>query len=85
MSLVASHSSALLCCRVFEKLAHPVYGVMTIDYRPVDCGTHTPLKFIPGYVSKYMYMGGVSAGWDWFPYQAAYSDLGRDGESLQHV
>ncbi|MEW5313055.1 MAG: hypothetical protein WDW38_004649 [Sanguina aurantia] len=59
----------------FEKLAHPVYGVMSIDYRPVDCDSQTPLTFLPGYVSSYMYLDGVQAGWDWFPYNAQSSTI----------
>lgn len=31
-------------CRAFEKLAHPTYGVMGIEYRPVDCYSKEPLK-----------------------------------------
>jgi len=28
----------------FETLAHPSYGVMPIEYRPVDCDTGAPLR-----------------------------------------
>jgi cullin-associated NEDD8-dissociated protein 1 len=28
----------------FEKLAHPSYGVIPIEYRPVNCETGTPLR-----------------------------------------
>jgi cullin-associated NEDD8-dissociated protein 1 len=28
----------------FEQLAHPSYGVMPIEYRPVDCETGEPLR-----------------------------------------
>lgn len=37
-----------MCCaavaRAFEKLAHPTYGVMNIEYRPVDCNSKAPIK-----------------------------------------
>ena len=40
----------------FEKLAHPVYGVMPLEFRPVDCTTNTPLTpFTPGFVSRTIY------------------------------
>lgn len=28
----------------FEQLAHPSYGVIPIEYRPVDCETGEPLR-----------------------------------------
>jgi cullin-associated NEDD8-dissociated protein 1 len=28
----------------FEKLVHPSYGVMKMEYRPVDCQTGSPLE-----------------------------------------
>lgn len=34
--------------RAFEKLAHPTYGVMGIEYRPVDCYSKEPLKLVGG-------------------------------------
>lgn len=36
----------------FELLAHPVYGVAMIEFRPVDCDTNAPLPFNPGFISK---------------------------------
>eukprot|EP00967_Tisochrysis_lutea_P089586 scaffold127620_cov15-Tisochrysis_lutea.AAC.1 len=29
-------------------MAHPSYGLMMIDFRPVDCYTQEPIQFIPG-------------------------------------
>ena len=40
----------------FEILAHPVYGVMPLEFQPVDCTSNTPLTpFTPGFVSKTIY------------------------------
>ena len=30
----------------FEQLAHPTYGVMPIEYRPVNCETREPLRWV---------------------------------------
>jgi len=35
---------AAVSSRAFEKLAHPTYGVMSIEYRPVDCYSKEPLE-----------------------------------------
>jgi hypothetical protein len=32
----------------FEKLAHPVYGLQMVDFRPVSCLTQQNLQFLPG-------------------------------------
>lgn len=46
--LPAQEAAAVLCCPVLRcaklQLAHPVYGVMPLEYRPVDCVTDEPLK-----------------------------------------
>ena len=40
----------------FEILAHPVYGVMPLEFQPVDCTSNTPLTpFTPGFVNKTIY------------------------------
>lgn len=58
----------------FEQLAHPLYGQMMLEYRPVSCETRAPVPYNPGYISKTdIYQGGTKAGWNWFPYFAAYS------------
>ncbi len=65
----------------FEKLAHPVYGVMSIDYRPVDCDTGAPFPPppAPGYVSSVVYRDQIQPGWNWYPYSAGYFRLKQDG------
>ena len=46
----------------FEILAHPVYGVMPLEFQPVDCTSNTPLTpFTPGFVNKTVYSDLVSA------------------------
>lgn len=53
-------------CRAFEKLAHPVYGVMGIDYRPVDCFSGAALQREPGYISRdVIYEDETKPGWEW--------------------
>lgn len=37
-----------LSFHAFEKLAHPLYGVMNVEFRPVDCDTRQPIQFLPG-------------------------------------
>jgi len=54
----------------FEKLAHPTYGVMSIEYRPVDCNSKAPLDPVPGYVAPYIYDEDLGSGWGWMPYKA---------------
>lgn len=66
----------------FEKLAHPVYGVMSIDYRPVDCDTGEPFPPppAPGFVSSVVYSDQIQPGWNWYPYSAGYFRLQQNGE-----
>ena len=51
------------------QLAHPLYGIMMLDFRPVDCTSHQPLALLPGYISNTVYGDRVETGWAWFPYQ----------------
>ncbi|KAI8476465.1 MAG: hypothetical protein J3K34DRAFT_455778 [Monoraphidium minutum] len=56
----------------FEQLAHPVYGVTMLEYRPVDCDTRAPLSFEPGFISRGpIYSDGIKAGWGWQTYRAS--------------
>ncbi|KAL0044907.1 hypothetical protein WJX82_001789 [Trebouxia sp. C0006] len=52
----------------FEQLAHPTYGVMMVDFRPVDCYTHESLVFTPGFVNATIYGDQVETGWNYGPY-----------------
>lgn len=47
---------------MFEALAHPVYGVMGIEARPVDCYTKKPLPILPGFTNKTIYGERPEAG-----------------------
>lgn len=58
----------------FEKLAHPSYGIMMIDFRPVDCATHEPVSYIPGEISRTLYSDMVGTGWAWFAYKTPPED-----------
>ncbi len=55
------------------QLAHPLYGIMMLDFRPVDCVTRRALNFMPGYINSTVYGDRVEAGWAWFPYQQSAS------------
>jgi len=52
----------------FEKLAHPEYGVIMIDYRPVDCGSHQAVPWTGG-ISRTLYQDMVGPGWAFFAYK----------------
>eukprot|EP00882_Tetradesmus_deserticola_P019112 GHRQ01020560.1.p1 GENE.GHRQ01020560.1~~GHRQ01020560.1.p1 ORF type:complete len:255 (+),score=66.03 GHRQ01020560.1:923-1687(+) len=54
----------------FEKLAHPVYGVISVEYRPVNCQSRQPLDPVPGFVSPFIYRNDLGAGWGWRPYSS---------------
>jgi cullin-associated NEDD8-dissociated protein 1 len=70
----------------FEKLAHPVYGVQMIEFRPVDCDSGKPLpsrvaaQKVP-YIDRRTIYGdtGVRPGWMWFPYSKNRAQLVRQG------
>ena len=59
----------------FERLAHPLYGIMMLDFRPVDCATHETLSFLPGFVNQTLYGDRVESGWSFEPYQQSYSSF----------
>ncbi|KAK9801963.1 hypothetical protein WJX73_002009 [Symbiochloris irregularis] len=52
----------------FEKLAHPAYGQMPLEYRPVDCTSKVPLGLLPGYIDETVYVDNIQTGWSWDPY-----------------
>ena len=68
----------------FEKLAHPTYGVMKLEFRPVDCVTNKPLNPLPGFVNQTMFDGGsptgLQSGWSWLPYNAKNMELLAPGQ-----
>eukprot|EP00878_Enallax_costatus_P012255 GHUV01012800.1.p1 GENE.GHUV01012800.1~~GHUV01012800.1.p1 ORF type:complete len:217 (+),score=45.02 GHUV01012800.1:1126-1776(+) len=66
----------------FEKIAHPVYGVIPTEYRPVDCVTKQPLNPVPGYVSPVIYKDDLGAGWGWRPYNSKDTQIRAPGEGL---
>lgn len=63
------HSRRDLTYWGFEKLAHPLNGIITTQFRPVDCTTKQPLQFDPGFVNQTIYGDRVETGWGWFPYK----------------
>lgn len=56
----------------FQRLAHPLYGVMPIQFRPVDCDSRAPLPYLPGSISKTIYASGPSPGWSWQTWKPGY-------------
>ncbi|KAG1671486.1 hypothetical protein FOA52_003144 [Chlamydomonas sp. UWO 241] len=54
----------------FEQLSHPVYGVMMIEYRPIDCYSGAELPLTPGYISKAIYRDVPQPGWSFYPLEA---------------
>ncbi|KAK9839232.1 hypothetical protein WJX81_002973 [Elliptochloris bilobata] len=59
----------------FERLAHPLYGIMMVDFRPLDCATHEPLTYLPGFVNQTLYGDRVESGWSFEPYRQHYSSF----------
>lgn len=53
----------------FEQLAHPLNGIISTQFRPVDCTTKQPLQFNPGFINQTIYGERVETGWGWFPYK----------------
>jgi cullin-associated NEDD8-dissociated protein 1 len=41
--------------QAFQQLAHPEYGIMMVDFRPVDCESKRPIQFDPGFISDKIY------------------------------
>jgi len=71
----------------FEKLAHPLYGVMPIQFRPVDCDTREPLPaFLPGKISgKTIYDQGIRTGWTMYTWLNGYQQLAVAGAGKKPV
>jgi cullin-associated NEDD8-dissociated protein 1 len=71
----------------FEKLAHPLFGVMSIEYRPIDCDSKqpSPNPLGAGYVSKTIYAGGGSPqpGWTWQTWKPGYQLFSEKGAGSQ--
>lgn len=64
----------LTACRAFEKLAHPVSGVMMLEYRAVDC--ETGISISGTYISPVIYsFRGIEPGWAWMPHRAVTAEL----------
>ncbi|EIE19971.1 hypothetical protein COCSUDRAFT_67654 [Coccomyxa subellipsoidea C-169] len=53
----------------FQKLAHPLNGIISTSFRPVDCNSKQPLQFSPGFINQTIYGDKVETGWGWFPYK----------------
>ncbi|GMH42136.1 hypothetical protein BSKO_10055 [Bryopsis sp. KO-2023] len=66
----------------FNKLAHPLYGNMMMEYRPVACDTREPLQTEKPYISDTVYGDGPGAGWGWRSYGEQQSTLLAENEGL---
>lgn len=67
----------------FEKLAHPNYGLMNLQFRPVDCYTKVPLDYLPGYINETIYGDNIETGWAWYPFPAAPAANAVNNKQLQ--
>ena len=73
----------------FERLAHPLFGVMSIEYRPIDCDSKQPMPTSnalgSGYVSKTIYSGTGSPqpGWTWQTWKPGYQLFSEKGAGAQ--
>jgi len=62
----------------FEKLAHPIYGVMNVALRPVDCESGRPfVALVPGFVSRSIYTNSIQPGWGWAVWEPQETDMMR--------
>lgn len=66
----------------FERLAHPNYGLMNLQFRPVDCYTRVPLEYLPGYINETIYGDNIETGWAWYPYQQNNKQLQVPGAGV---
>ncbi|GMH42137.1 hypothetical protein BSKO_10056 [Bryopsis sp. KO-2023] len=66
----------------FNKLAHPLYGNMMMEYRPVGCVTREPLYTGKPYISGTIYGDRPGAGWGWGSYGEKESVLFAQHEGL---
>lgn len=64
-----------LLLQAFQELAHPEYGIMMVDYRPVDCDTHKPIQFDPGYISDTIYTVSGHLGFNQRQVDVSHSQL----------
>ena len=48
---------------------------MMVDFRPLDCATHEPLQYLPGFVNQTIYGDRVETGWSFEPYRQSYSSF----------
>ena len=51
------------------------YGLMNLEFRPVDCTTKQPLIFLPGYINETIYSDQMESGWSWNAYQTTNKQL----------
>ncbi|BDA41289.1 hypothetical protein COCOBI_02-0690 [Coccomyxa sp. Obi] len=66
----------------FDELSHPINGIMSTEFRPVDCITKQPLQFLPGFTNTTIYGERVEAGWAWFPFNQSFSNFWAPGQGL---
>lgn len=74
----------------FDKLAHPLYGMMMLEYRPVDCTSREPLNNEELFISSTIYGDRPEAGWGWTAFFEKESTMiaenqGRDNSAATCV
>eukprot|EP00884_Botryococcus_braunii_P001907 jgi/Botrbrau1/11717/Bobra.0195s0045.1 len=55
---------------------------MNVEFRPVDCDTRQPIQYLPGYISKTVYDGGLKPGWRWQPYDVLETKFAAEGAGV---
>lgn len=66
----------------FQRLAHPNLGLMSLQFRPVDCYTKQPVDFLPGYINETIYSDSVQTGWGFLPYSTSNKQLQVPGAGI---
>jgi cullin-associated NEDD8-dissociated protein 1 len=67
----------------FERLAHPLYGVQMLNYRPVNCYTKEPFPtLVPGFLNETIYGDRVETGWSWNVYASDFADFWLEGAGI---
>jgi cullin-associated NEDD8-dissociated protein 1 len=67
----------------FEKLAHPLFGTMMLNFRPVDCYTKKPFDtFVPGFINETIYGDRVESGWSYNVYESDQNQFALPGAGV---
>lgn len=66
-----------------QQLAHPLYGVIPLEFRPVNCYSEQPFSsYLPGYINNTIYGEQVETGWGYYPYFLHFSNFWLPGAGI---